>query len=68
MGVNMTLDEMEMEKRDQRRAGTLTVTHLAIVEDEASGDFVRVPVEMWAPRGVHADRVNPDLHLGAVSD
>lgn len=64
----MTLDEMETAKRDQPKAGTLTVTHLALIEDEASGDFVRVPVEMWAPRGVHADRVNPDFHLGAVSD
>lgn len=58
----MTLDELEQQKRES--VGTLTVTHLAIVQDEDTGHISRIPLTLHL--GSHT--INPDLHLGAVCD
>jgi hypothetical protein len=58
----MTIEELEQQKPES--VGTLTVTHLAIVQDEETGQISRIPLTLHL--GSHS--VNPDFHLGAVSD
>ena len=59
----MTIEELEAQKQ-QESVGTLTVTHLAIVQNEETGEVSRIPLTLHL--GSH--QINPDFHLGAVSD
>lgn len=65
----MTLDEMELQnqtttKTDPPEGGgtTMKVTHVAIIEDEESGQVGRLPLTF------HLGCNHHDAHLGAVCD
>lgn len=60
----MTLEELEAQAQTQQPVGTLTVTHLALVQDEDTGHISRIPLTLHL--GSHS--INPDFHLGAVCD
>ena len=54
----MKLDDMEKQVAHQEEQTTFTVTHLATVRDEESGEISRVALTI--------PREDPDFHLGAV--
>ncbi len=66
-GWGMTLDEMEQQRSNDQDDPTpgggscIKVTHVAIVEDEESGEVSRQPITFHL-----GCSHNPDFHLGAV--